>query len=1277
MRKKFKIGVDVGGTFTDLVVMDTNSNLLCLSKSPTNINNPENAIISCIQKAANHLDVTKEYLLQNCEKFVHGTTAATNALLTNKGAKIGLLTTKGFRDSLSFRRGFRENVWDHRAPYPTVLVRRYLRFPIQERIDSDGKKETELNENDVLRATSFFKKEKIESLAICFINSYLNDSHEKKAKNLLQNEGLQVPVFLSSEIAPIIGEYERSSTTCVNAYIYPVVTSYLIELEKKLRAIRYENPIHLVQSNGGMTDIKQAIRTPITLVLSGPAAGASTGCIYTKSFKKKNGIFFDMGGTSTDVTLIRDGSPGMIDQSTVGGYHVNLPSVEVQTIGTGGGTLIWVDAAKGIRVGPESAGSEPGPACYGKGGNQPTITDANLLLGRINTKGLLNGEIPLSIDNARSAFKKYVSKKNAMNINQSAISAIRLANQFMASSILTICSRHGSDPRDLTLIAGGGAGGISASSVARICGIKKILIPREASAACAVGMVCGPLRYDRKRSFMVRTSETSAKQLLKQFENLKKETKNLISEIKNEELNFGIDMQYPGQAWELTIDIDKISLKTLSPTKLESLFHEEHLNNYGHNRPNEPVQITGFRIIIKEKQDSSLPKHPQVQSREKITTEKRNVYFEKTDSWEKSKIFNGECITKKMKIKGPAIIEESSTTILIEPEDVLSINKSGAFEIELASRKSQKRKNQKKEKIDPASLAIFQNQLDLISRQMGIIMQRTARSTIFSQAHDFSCFITDPSGQLVSQADGLPIHTGSGGFAVRGVLKRFDKRISPGDLFLLNDPYIGGGNHLPDWTVIAPVFVQNTLCGFVSNRAHQVDVGGGVIGTYNSDATEIFHEGIRISPIRIREKGNFADDVLKLILANTRAPEVIKHDFSAMIGSTEIGVSKLTEIIREKGKKFVLQGFSELLDYSESLMRSELKKIPDGIYKGIETMNTDCFDEIEIPIHLKLTKKGTNITADFSGSSPQIKGYKNSPISNTHSALYTGISSLVDPNIPHNEGSYRPIKIIAPEGSVVNAIFPAPVTLCTVFPAHEIIHCVWKSIHKKLTDKVSAAWAKTAYPITAGYDEKNEFFVIYHWLGGPGTGAVMGRDGLDLIGNLPTLGALTIPNLEHYEQDYPVHFIRQEIRKDGGGPGKWRGGTSVDYEVYIKSSVSCSTRGESCRTVTSFGLNKGKPGSIAKVLYKENGKSKWTTLPQYKNIDLPPGNLKIVGAGGGGFGNPYQRPVKTVLEDVENGVISIKSALVDYGVSVDSKSFKVNELQTKKIRNKRPRKSIS
>ena len=219
MRKKFKIGVDVGGTFTDLVVMDTNSNLLCLSKSPTNINNPENAIISCIQKAANHLDVTKEYLLQNCEKFVHGTTAATNALLTNKGAKIGLLTTKGFRDSLSFRRGFRENVWDHRAPYPTVLVRRYLRFPIQERIDSDGKKETELNENDVLRATSFFKKEKIESLAICFINSYLNDSHEKKAKNLLQNEGLQVPVFLSSEIAPIIGEYERSSTTCVNAYI--------------------------------------------------------------------------------------------------------------------------------------------------------------------------------------------------------------------------------------------------------------------------------------------------------------------------------------------------------------------------------------------------------------------------------------------------------------------------------------------------------------------------------------------------------------------------------------------------------------------------------------------------------------------------------------------------------------------------------------------------------------------------------------------------------------------------------------------------------------------------------------------------------------------------------------------------------------------------------------------------------------------------------------------------------------------------------------------------
>ncbi|MFL2931664.1 MAG: hydantoinase B/oxoprolinase family protein [bacterium] len=1273
MKKKFKIGVDVGGTFTDLVLMDNNSNLLCLRKSPTNIYNPELGIIACIEKAAEHLEVSKEYLLENCEKFVHGTTAATNALLTNKGAKIGLLTTKGFRDSLSFRRGFRENVWDHRAAYPTVLADRFLRFPIEERIDANGREETKLSENDISKAASFFKGEKIESIAICFINSYLNASHEKKARNLLEKKELEIPIFLSSEIAPIIGEYERSSTTCVNAYIYPVVTSYLKELEKQLRAIRYENPIHLVQSNGGMTDIKQAIRTPISLVLSGPAAGASTGCIYAKSFKKQNGIFFDMGGTSTDVTLIRDGSPGMIDQSTVGGYHVNLPSVEVQTIGTGGGTLIWVDAAKGIRVGPKSAGSEPGPACYSKGGVQPTITDANLLLGRINTKGLLDGEIPLSIKKSRTAFNDYVAKKLKMNTTQSAISAIRLANQFMASSILTICSRHGSDPRNLTLIAGGGAGGISVSSVARICGIKKILIPREASAACAVGMVCGPLRYDRKRSFMVRTSETSAKQLLEQFKNLKKETKVLVPETGNQELIFGIDMQYPGQAWELTINLDKISLKNLSPKKLEILFHEEHLNNYGHNRPTEPVQITGFRITLKEKQDSSLPIHPQVQNIEEVSLEERNVYFEKTDSWENSKVFNGEHITRKMKIKGPAIIEESSTTILVEPGDILSLNKNGAFQIELVTKKSPKRKIHKKEKIDPASLAIFQNQLDLISRQMGIIMQRTARSTIFSQAHDFSCFITDSLGQLVSQADGLPIHTGSGGFAVRGVLKKFDKKIYPGDLFLLNDPYIGGGNHLPDWTVIAPVFVQNTLCGFVSNRAHQVDVGGGVIGTYNSDATEIFHEGIRISPIKIKNKGNFEEDILKLILSNTRASEVIRHDFSAMVGSTQIGVSKLVEIIREKGKKFVLEGFSELLNYSESLMRSELRKIPDGIYKGIETMNTDCFEEKEIPIYLKLTKKGTSITADFSGSSPQIKGYKNSPISNTHSALYTGISSLVDPNIPHNEGSYRPIKIVAPEGSVVNASFPAPVTLCTVFPAHEIIHCVWKSIHKKLPDKVSAAWAKTAYPITAGYDEKNEFFVIYHWLGGPGTGAVMGRDGLDLIGNLPTLGALTIPNLEHYEQDYPVHFIRQEIRKDGGGPGKWRGGTSVNYEVKIKSPISCSTRGESCRTVTSFGLNKGKHGSIAKVLYKENGNSKWVTLPQYQNIELLPGTLKIEGAGGGGFGNPFQRPIKSVLQDVKNGVVSIKSALIDYGVCVSSKKFIVDESQTKKIRMKKIR----
>ncbi|MBT5368318.1 MAG: hypothetical protein HOL05_09755, partial [Nitrospinaceae bacterium] len=1132
MGPTYRIGVDVGGTFTDLVIADDGGRIICLAKAASRPFSPEEGVVEALGRAAAMLNIDTKTLLSACGCFVHGTTVATNALLTGKGARAGLLTTEGFRDALTIRRGLRENVWDHRAPNPPLLVPRHLSLPVVGRIGRGGEETAPLDEASVDLAAEIFVREKVEAIAVCLFNAYLNPSHEERAGEILAKALPDAYITLSSHTAPIMGEYERTSTAAVSAFLGPRISGYLQELENALRNMGYEGPLMLLQSNGGMATVAHCRRHPASLVLSGPAAGAAAGRIYAEAGGVKSAVFFDMGGTSCDVTLLRDGKPGMVDQSAVGGYHVALPSVEVHTIGTGGGAIVWADPGGGLRVGPDSAGAEPGPASYGKGGERPTITDAHLILGRLDPRGLLDGEMPLSAEKAESAFAR-VAEALGMSVPEAAAGAVRLASRQMAGAVETICARHGADPRQMALVAGGGAGGLSAAAVARHCHMSHIIVPREAAGVCAVGMAGSPIRYNRLKSRTLRLDETPASVLEGEINTLREELARDIESAGSAPGDFtltsALDMRYPGQAWHLSVEVE-CTLNDGAATSIAERFHETHKSTYGHHRPGEPVEITGFRVRAEAEQPplvfdtapgADVVAQPQSH---------RRAYFEATGSWEEAAVWRGSDLIAASVVEGPAIVEEPTTTILIEPGDTLRLGGGGAFIIEVApvgaapakAVEVESPKNVKTGATDPISLAILQQRLDVIAREMGIIMQRTARSTIFSQAHDFSCFICDPEGHLVSQADGLPIHTGSGGFAVRGVLKDFAGDINPGDLFLLNDPYMGGGNHLPDWTVIAPVFVGGDLAGFVSNRAHQVDVGGGVIGTYNSDATEIFHEGFRITPVKIHERGEARADLIRLILANTRAPEVIAHDFAAMVGSTHIGSKRLAEIGAEMGQAALVAGLSGLLDYSEALMRAELEVIPDGVYTATEYMNTDCFEPAEIPVKLTLTKKGTDITADFTGSAPQMKGYKNSPIANTCSALYVGLSSMMDPLIPHNEGTYRPIKIIAPAGTVVNASFPAPVTLCTVFPSHEIAQCVWKALADVAPGRVSAAWAKTAYPVTAGFDVRGEFFVVYHWGGGPGAGAVEGRDGFPLIGNMPTLGALTIPNLEHYEQDYPV-----------------------------------------------------------------------------------------------------------------------------------------------------------
>ena len=462
---------------------------------------------------------------------------------------------------------------------------------------------------------------------------------------------------------------------------------------------------------------------------------------------------------------------------------------------------------------------------------------------------------------------------------------------------------------------------------------------------------------------------------------------------------------------------------------------------------------------------------------------------------------------------------------------------------------------------DVIQLALIQARLDHLCRHMGWVMTRTARSPIFSQSHDFSCFATNRHGVLVSTADGIPIHTGGGGFAVRAILRDFGPSLRAGDVFLLSDPYTAGGNHLPDWVIARPVFLDDQLIGFCCNRAHQSDIGGGAAGTYNPEATEIYQEGIRLPVLRLIEGGELRDDVWRLLMLNTRTPDLLDGDLRAMLGSTLIGASRLIELASDIGLDEALEAFDEVCEHADQRFRQRIAQLPDGSWRAAEHWDDDCFGPADLNLCLELHVRGEELVVDFSGTDDQIDGFKNSGWVNTWSAVSMALASYFEPDLPRNEGTFRCVEMIAPEGSILNATPPAPMTMNTVIPAHEIVHLVWQCLSQAEPSRSLAGWGKNIFGVTAGFDGDVPY-VMYHWNAAAGGGATSDRDGFNQIGHLIALGGLTLPDIEFVEQRYPVLFRRHEFRTDGGGPGRFRGGTGVDYEIDVSTSARWSFRGE-------------------------------------------------------------------------------------------------------------------
>lgn len=570
---------------------------------------------------------------------------------------------------------------------------------------------------------------------------------------------------------------------------------------------------------------------------------------------------------------------------------------------------------------------------------------------------------------------------------------------------------------------------------------------------------------------------------------------------------------------------------------------------------------------------------------------------------------------------------------------------------------------------DPITFAVVYNKLLTINREMGITMINTSISPIFAEVHDFSCAICDWNNRIVAQVDGVPSHTASAMEAVKAVSREFGEDIHPGDVFVMNDPYMGG-THLPDVTIMKPIFYNEKLQFIAINRAHHGDVGGMEPGSYCPRATELFHEGIRIPPLRIYKNEKPIEDVVTMIKINTRMPEALWVDMKAQVASCRVGEKRIIELINKYGVDKVRETIEDIHRYAEERMRKEIEKLKDGVYVGEAYLDSDGFSEEPIKIKVTITIEGDEASVDFTGSGEQVTGFVNSPFANTATCVYVAfLTTVTTADIPHNEGVYRPIKIYAPEGLVVNPVFPAPVASCTLDTACAILEACWQALSNVLPDRVPGGWNRWNGPTITGVDPRNgQFYVMFGFNGFGGAGGASGVDGRHYIGDGIDLGGLIAPNIETNEVDYPHLTEFNEFTTDSCGPGKYRGGCGAKYRIKMYDDDPTLVMFGDGKYYPPYGLFGGKPGSCNLAFINE-GLEGQRELKAKEALPLKKGDtFTSYPSGGGGWGDPRERTPELVRLDARDGIISINSAYYDYGVVLEGDDLNINWEKTNKLR---------
>ena len=1256
-----RLGFDIGGTFTDFVLSDPNTGALRLHKLLTT---PQDPAIGALE-GLRQIVAAHGAQLQDVGEIVHGTTLVTNAVIERSGARLGLITTAGFRDVLEAGTEQRYDIYDLFLTYPEPLVPRRRRLEVIERIDRDGTVVTPLDADSVRRAALALRDAGVEAVAICLLNAYREPKHEQQVAALVAEVLPGTPVSISSEVVAEIGEYARCVTTCANAYVQPMMATYLRRLERELRGAGFAGHLRLMHSAGGLVSLAAAGDFPIRLLESGPAGGALAAALLGARAGHSDLLAFDMGGTTAKACLIEDGRAQIAPMLEAGrmqrfkkgsGLPIKAATVDMIEIGAGGGSIAAIDEVGLLRVGPHSAGAAPGPACYGRGGEQPTVTDANLVLGYYDPGFFLGGAMALDLAAARTAIGRLAAPLG-LSVEQAAWGIHKVVVESMADAARVYLVERGKDPRRYAMVGFGGAGPAHAAEVARALGMAELVVPPASGAASALGFLAAPLSASRVRSRPLRLGSADG---LAEVEAMLQELEaDARAELASGGAVHGLvveraaDMRLVGQMHEIAVPLPAAALTNETLPALVSAFTAAYTARYAALQAGAEIEAVNFRVTVTGP-TPIITLEGAGSGGTAARKGERQAWF--GDGFVTAAVFDRYALTEGVEISGPAIVEEREATTLIAPGDTLRVDAAGNLRIAIGAASAMSlvqpgmshAEARAVIEADPIALEIMWSRLTTVVDEMWITIIRTAFSLIIAESQDFACELLDPQGETLAHSPrAMPVFNLTLPRAVKALLARFPvDTLQPGDMLITNDPWLCAG-HLFDLAVVTPVFRDGRVVALVGTVGHVADIGG----TKDSlRAREIFDEGLQIPPMKLARAGVDNEDLFTIIAENVRNPFQVVGDIQAFMSANRIGAQRLVAFMDEYGLADLTALAAIVQDRAEQAMRAAVRALPDGVYTSRVSYNPV---DAELSLPLKLTVSGDTIELDFAGAPAQLaQGAVNSTMNYTAAHATYPLKCMLTPGVRGNAGCYRPFTVKAPEGSILNCTRPAPVASRTRTGWY-LAPAVFQALAKAAPTTVQSPTGLPVAVTVSGWDADGSFYADHLFMGGGQGGSSHGDGKSGLL--YPTSAANTA--IEVFEARVPMLVEEKAFLTDSGGAGQGRGGMGqrVRFRKLHDDGLPALAAlfPEGAKAVLP-GLASGQCGSrgFAGVrtpdgtLTRDCGAGELVTLTRSDEI------AEVVFAGGAGYGDPRHRAAHLVASDLADGRISEAAARETYGATL-------------------------